>query len=193
MWRDRRTGAHASTRTGTHTQTVPVSLFPAQYTQTHRHTHTHTHTERERERPKHTSHDKAKVKTPPRGNCPAPLCRLRTSAAHHSAVRLCGASGSPPASNPYCPSRQSSSSPLLFLNQSRRAPLRPPLCFLLPRPIAHGPCLPASPASSGSAPARLATDRSNLFVCMRAWAGAWVFLLPPRYYCTCRLLWAVDT
>lgn len=35
--------------------------------------------------------------------------------------------------------RQSSSSPLLFLNQSRRAPLRPPLCFLLPRAPSHRP------------------------------------------------------
>lgn len=133
-----------------------------------------------------------RVKTPPRGKCAAPLCRPRTSTAHHSAVRLCGASGSPPASNPYCPSIFLLSSPLLFLNQSRRAPLRPPLCFLLPRAPSHQPsptvhrpspivhrAQPRPQALILRPPAWRRTDLIS-FLCMRAWArGMGLPFCPP--------------
>lgn len=95
----------------------------------------------------------------------APLrsCRLlsaqvRTSTARHRAVRLCGASGSPPASNSILPF-DSSSSPLLFLNQSHRAPIWPslhsgswPPCPPTPAPCSRHPSHLPSPISHRPSP-----------------------------------------
>lgn len=115
---------------------VGVDCGETTYTHTHACTRTHTHARRS------AAHRKVRVKTPPRGNWSAPLCRPRTSTAHHSAVRLCGASGSPPASNPYCPSIFLLAVAIFEPISSRSPPpsaLLPAPSCPVPSPIAHRP------------------------------------------------------
>lgn len=68
-------------------------------------------------------------------SCSALLCRPRAWTARHSAVRLCGASGSPPASNPYCPSTFLLAVAIFEPISSRS----PPPSALLPAPSSHRP------------------------------------------------------
>lgn len=116
-------------------------------------------------------------------------------------MRLCGASGSPPASNPYCPSTFLLAVAIFEPISSRS----PPPSALLPAPSSHrppstvhrassiihshSPSSPASPAGFVSVPARLATDRPDPLLCMGAWARAraWFFPFCPlrtTYYTT---------
>lgn len=158
----------------------------------HKSTHTHSHARAHGTQESQSSRHRPAV---------AVLLRsveIRTSTAHHSAVRLCGASGSPPASNPYCPS-------IFLLAVAIFEPISsrsPPPSALLPAPSSHRPSStvhgpssivhrpqPRPQALILHPPAWRRTDPIPCSACAQG-QGHGSSLLPTRLCC---LLWAVGT